>query len=45
MEYKIKEETVNTLLAYLKDKPYVEVYQVIQLLQSLEPIKAKKDKK
>lgn len=45
MEYKIQEETVNKLLDYLKDKPYIEVFQVIQLLQSLEPIKAKKEKK
>ena len=45
MDYKIDEDTVNKLLAYLKDKPYVEVYLMIQLLQSLEPIKATKEKK
>lgn len=45
MEYKINEEVVNKLLAYLKDKPYIEVYQVVQYLQSLEPIEAKKGKK
>lgn len=45
MDYKINDEAVKKLLTYLQQKPYVEVYQVIQYLQSLEPIKAKKDKK
>lgn len=36
--YKINEETVQALLAYLGQRPYVEVVQGIEALQKLEKI-------
>lgn len=41
MEYKINEELLKQLLNYLASRPYVEVHQAIQALQSLQPIKGK----
>ena len=39
MNYKIDEQTVQALLAYLGQRPYVEVAQGIEALQKLEKIK------
>ena len=38
---KITNEQINTLLKYLSSKPYVEVYNLIQLLGSLPEIESK----
>ena len=35
---KITNEQINTLLKYLSSKPYLEVYNLIQLLGSLPEI-------
>lgn len=42
MEYKVKEETINKILNYLATKPYVEVAGLIQVLQTVKPIKEDK---
>jgi hypothetical protein len=36
--YKIDEQTVQAILAYLYQKPYAEVHQGIEALQKLERI-------
>ena len=41
---KITNEQINTLLKYLSSRPYVEVYQLIQLLGSLPEVEGKNDK-
>jgi hypothetical protein len=45
MEYKITEDVLVKLLDYFKQKPYVEVFQVIQYLQNLPKIEEPKGKK
>jgi hypothetical protein len=37
--YKITPELTKALLTYLANRPYIEVYQAVQALQSLEEIK------
>ena len=37
--YKINEETLQGILSYLAGRPYAEVFQGIQALQSLDEIK------
>ena len=37
----ITNEQLNTLIKYLSGRPYVEVYQLIQLLGSLPEIESK----
>jgi hypothetical protein len=36
--YKIDEQTIQALLAYLSQRPYAEVHQGIETLQKLERI-------
>jgi len=43
MEYKIDETILNELVNYLAYKPYVETYQIIKKLQSLEKIEKKEE--
>lgn len=44
MEYKLKEETINKLLNYLANKPFMEVAGMIHDLQTAIPIKELEDK-
>lgn len=44
MEYKIKEEAVKAILNYLAGRPYIESFQLIQELQSLEKIEQENKK-
>lgn len=37
--YKISEESANKVLQYLAQKPYIETYQLIPLLQNLQSVK------
>lgn len=43
MKYEIDEQTVKALLQYLASRPYSEVFQGIQTLQSLKPINKKEE--
>jgi hypothetical protein len=38
MNYKIDEQTIQALLAYLAQRPYAEVHQGIATLQKLEKL-------
>lgn len=38
--YKISEEQLKVLLNYLASRPYAEVFQGVQMLQSLEKIQS-----
>lgn len=38
MNYKIDEQTVQALLTYLGQRPYIEVVQGIEALQKLEKL-------
>ena len=42
---KITTDQLNTLLKYLSTRPYVEVYNLIQILGSLPEIESKDDGK
>ena len=41
---KITNEQLNILLKYLSSKPFLEVYNLIQLLGSLPEVEGKNDK-
>lgn len=43
MDYKLKEETINKLLNYLANKPFMEVAGIIHDLQTAIPIKEEKE--
>ncbi len=45
MKYEISEELVKNLLAYLATRPYSEVFQGIQALQSLKKVEVKEESK
>lgn len=42
MEFKIEEKQLNVLLNYLATKPYVEVFQIVQMLTTLSQIEEEK---
>lgn len=44
-EYKVKENVINALLAYLSNQPYGEVHELIAVLQQSQPIEEEKPKK
>lgn len=37
--YQLDAETINQLMRYLSTKPYVEVYELIEKLKNVKPIK------
>lgn len=37
-EFVIKESEVNTVLQYLVNKPYIEVYKTVDFLTKLKPV-------
>ena len=41
---KITIEQLNLLVKYLSSKPYLEVYQLLQMLSSLPEVKEKDDR-
>ncbi len=45
MKYEISEELVKSLLGYLAARPYSEVFQGIQALQSLKKVEVKEESK
>jgi len=40
-EFIITEELANKLLNYIVAKPYIEVFQLVQQLQTLKPVEVK----
>lgn len=42
-EYKINHQQLEALVRYLASKPFVEVQQLIQMLQALPELAEKKD--
>lgn len=36
MEFKIDEKKLSTVLNYLASRPYVEVYQIVNMLSTLD---------
>ena len=42
--YKISKEERQTLLKYLQNRPYAEVFQLIAMIVGLKPIENSKDK-
>jgi len=42
--FKISKEERQKLLAYLQNRPYVEVFQLVALVVGLKPIENSKDK-
>ena len=45
MKYIVKEELLKALLDYMLQRPYVEVFHLIQAIQSLQPVQTKEVKK
>ena len=43
--YKISKEQRQTLLKYLQNRPYAEVFQLIALIVGLKPIEEEKEEK
>ena len=44
-EYIIPEELVQALLSYLKSRPYIEVFEGVQALESLKAIEKEEESK
>ena len=42
--FKISKEERQTLLRYLQNRPYAEVFQLIALIVGLKPVENSKDK-
>jgi len=45
MQFKIDEKLANTVLQYLASRPYVEVFQLVEALKTLEKCTPEKKEK